>query len=77
VNLAAGGALVESVRRLLPGTSVMLQVSLDAGSLTIRALVTRCTVHALQSDAVWYRGALEFDQELSLGGIAGQVDRCA
>lgn len=60
---------MESMRRLLPGTSVILQVSLDAGTLTVRALVTRCTVHALQSDTVWYRGALEFDEEITTGAI--------
>jgi PilZ domain-containing protein len=69
VNLAPGGALVESSRRLLPGTTVILQVSLDEETLSVPALVVRCTVHALSSDAVQYRGALAFagDQEACAG----------
>jgi len=60
VNLGPGGALVDSARRLLPGTTVVLQVSMDDGTLTLRALVMWCTVHALSSDVVRYRGALAF-----------------
>lgn len=63
VNVAAGGALVESARRLLPGTTIVLQVSMDAGTMTLRAEVTRCAVHALSCDRVQYRGALAFAEE--------------
>ena len=63
VNVAPGGALVESARRLLPGTTVVLQVSMDDGTMTLRAEVTRCAVHALSSDRVQYRGALAFADE--------------
>jgi hypothetical protein len=63
VNLAQGGALLESSRRLLPGTTVVLQVSMDEGTLAIRAQVTRCTVHVLHSDSVQYRGAVAFAEE--------------
>jgi hypothetical protein len=60
VNLGPDGALVESSRQLLPGTSVILQVSVDDGTLTLRAEVTRCAVHVLRSDAIRYRGGLLF-----------------
>jgi hypothetical protein len=60
VNVARGGALVDSFRRLLPGTTVLLQVTTEERSLTFRARVVRCWVHALGSDGVLYRGALAF-----------------
>jgi hypothetical protein len=77
VDLAPGGALVESNRRLLPGAMVVLQVTLEEGSFTVRALVTRCAVHALRSDAVQYRGALEFEEEVGFVGHAPRIDLCA
>lgn len=77
INLAHGGALVESRRRLLPGAKVVLQVSLDGGALAIQALVTRCAVHALRCDFVEYRGALQFEQELDWVGNGSPIDLCA
>lgn len=60
INVAPGGMLVESTRRLLPGTTVIVQIIVDDGVMTMRAEVVRCTVHALGCDAVRYRGALAF-----------------
>ncbi len=64
VNIAAGGALVESSRRLLPGTTVILLLSTDQEALTVRARVVRCSVHALGTHGVLYQGALAFADEL-------------
>ena len=77
INLAPGGALVESRRRLLPGARVALQVNLEEGTLAVRALVTRCAVVALCSDTVQYQGALQFEEELRSAGIVALVDICA
>lgn len=64
VNLGPGGALVESTRRLLPGTTVILQISVDEGTISLRAEVVRCAVHALDRDeGVCYRGAVAFCAE--------------
>lgn len=60
MNLGPDGALVESSRQLFPGTFIILQVSVDDGTLTLRAEVTRCAVHVLRSDAIRYRGGLAF-----------------
>lgn len=64
INVGPGGALVESTRRLLPGTRVALQVNMDDGTVTVRAEVTRCCVCALWCNAVTYRGALAFVEEI-------------
>ncbi|MGE5814345.1 MAG: PilZ domain-containing protein [Acidobacteriota bacterium] len=77
VNLAPGGALVESTRRLLPGTTVILQVNLDEGTLSVRAEVKRCAVHLLRSDQVQYRGALAFEEEHVLAMGARALNACA
>jgi hypothetical protein len=69
IDLAPGGALVESRRQLLPGAIVVLLVNLEEGTATVRALVTRCVVHALRSDGIDYRGALQFEQELASVGF--------
>ncbi len=66
VDLAPGGALVEASRRLFPGTMVVFQVSTPEGTLTRRAMIARCAVHALRGESgVRYRAALSFgdDQE--------------
>jgi hypothetical protein len=76
VDVAPGGALVESKRQLLPGASVVLLVNCEEGTATVRAVVTRCVVHALRSDGVEYRGALQFEQEL-VSVHAHVVDLCA
>lgn len=64
VNVAPGGALVDSFRRLLPGTTVALQVTTDGRPLVLSARVVRCWVHALGSDGVLYRSGLAFLDEV-------------
>lgn len=61
VNVSGGGALVETSARLLPGTAIVLHVVADAGTMAVRARVTRCSVCAIDKTAgVRYRGALAF-----------------
>jgi hypothetical protein len=61
LDIGAGGALVESRARLLPGKPVDLQLTGPELSLNLRAVVVRCSVCALDSDhGVRYRGALAF-----------------
>lgn len=64
VDVSAGGALVETVHRLLPGSAIELQ--LDAGDkrAAVRGRVLRCAVARLRAGAVWYRGAIGFDRHL-------------
>jgi len=73
VNVSAGGVLIESSCRLLPGTSVDLHLRQQAAaegksdtpqSETVRGRVLRCAICRLHSNAVCYRGAIEFDRHL-------------
>lgn len=65
VDVAAGGALIETGRRLLPGSFVELLLSDGARSATVRGQVLRCAVARLCATAIAYRGAIGFDRDLS------------
>ena len=62
VNVSAGGALVEGVARLLPGTHADVHVTTRHGRVLVRSRVVRACVCHLQSDLLRYRGALAFDR---------------
>ena len=64
VNVSACGLLVETHRRLLPGTSVELQMDSDTRQATIRGQITRCSVSAVRATSIAYRGAVAFDRQL-------------
>jgi hypothetical protein len=64
VDVSAGGALVETTHRLLPGTSVELQFETSGERTTIRGRVLRCAVASVRSSSVCYRGAIGFDRDL-------------
>jgi hypothetical protein len=66
VNLSAGGALVESTTRLLPGTHVEVHVTGAHGRVLVRARVVRCSVWTVTADVVTYRGALAFSTPVDL-----------
>jgi hypothetical protein len=65
IDLSAGGALVETGRRLLPGTRVELQLIGPDDRASIGGTVLRCSVSALAPDSVCYRGAIQFDRPLA------------
>ncbi len=65
VDVSAGGALIETERRLLPGSRVDLHLCGAARSVTIRGRVLRCAVASLGATAIAYRGAVEFEHALS------------
>lgn len=64
LDVAAGGALVETTCRLLPGAAVELHMESNSGKTTIRGRVVRCEVSRLFPASVWYRGAVQFDRHL-------------
>lgn len=65
VNASAGGALVESQRRLLPGASVdLLLTSVGRPAELIRGEVLRCSVARLREHSIAYRGAIAFERRL-------------
>lgn len=65
VDVSAGGALVETQYRLLPGTSIELQMETSTRRALVRGRVLRCAVSMLQPSCVRYRGAIGFDRQLS------------
>ncbi len=64
IDVSAGGALIETAYRLLPGASVELQVETDTRHTSIRGQVVRSAVTSVRPSAVCYRGAIRFDRHL-------------
>lgn len=64
VDVSAGGALVETGHRLLPGTAVELHLETPHRRASVRGRVLRCSVSTLRSSSVCYRGAIGFDRHL-------------
>ena len=63
LNVSAGGALVDTEHRLLPGSIVELQMRTKNDRISMRGRVVRCAVVRLRP-GVCYRGAIAFDQYL-------------
>jgi hypothetical protein len=68
VDLSAGGALIETDWRLLPGTQVELQLGEPVVLYRVKGRILRCHVALLDRERIKYRGALMFEQQLALGG---------
>lgn len=69
VNISRGGALVDTTRPLRPGARVQIQVATSTSTFGMSARVLRCVVRALSpGNGVVYRGALRFDERLSVLG---------
>lgn len=64
INISAGGALIETGHRLLPGSNVDLVLERGQCRASVRGRVLRCTVVRLQSASICYRGAIGFDRSL-------------
>ena len=69
VDLGAGGAVLETERRLLPGRFVHVQMIERNGITTVRARVLRTDVTRLTAMAVVYRCAIAFDQPAAFAVI--------
>jgi hypothetical protein len=64
IDVSAGGALIETSLRLLPGSAVELQVETGTDRARLRGQVLRCSVVRLRPTWVCYRGAIAFDRHL-------------
>ena len=62
INISAGGALIETLHRLLPGSNVDLYVERNNYRASIRGRVLRCVVSRVHASAIHYRGAVRFDR---------------
>ena len=66
IDVSAGGALIETSHRLLPGMKVGLHLETQTHRANIRGRVQRCAVTRVRSSFVCYRGAIGFDRHLGL-----------
>jgi hypothetical protein len=73
IDVSAGGALIETNHRLLPGAAVELQVETGTQRASVRGRVLRSAVIGVQPSCVCYRGAIGFDTHLSFIGESGYV----
>jgi hypothetical protein len=64
VNASAGGALVETGLRLLPGAPVDLHIETEDRRTTWRGRVLRCAVVKLRAASIGYCAAIAFDRRL-------------
>jgi hypothetical protein len=64
VDASAGGMLVETDRRLLPGAAIDLQLATTTETVNVRGRVLRCSVSRLRPSTIWYRGAIGFERHL-------------
>jgi hypothetical protein len=71
VDMSAGGALIETECRLLPGMRLDLQVGEPVALYNVKARILRCHVALLDRERIRYRGALVFEQRLPWGGNEG------
>jgi hypothetical protein len=79
VDLSPGGALIEADWRLLPGMRVEIQVGEPVTMFKVAGKVLRCHVALLDRERIRYRGALKFEQQISVGemsthGVAAGTD---
>jgi hypothetical protein len=66
IDISAGGALIESSHRLLPGAAVDLYLTSDRRQIDpARGRIVRSAVSRLQAALVRYRGAIVFDRNLT------------
>jgi hypothetical protein len=62
LDISAGGVLIETTHRLLPGTTVELQLDSLNGRDSARGQVTRCEVVSVRAGSISYRGAVSFER---------------
>lgn len=70
IDVSAGGALIETDWRLLPGTRVEMQLGEPVTLFRVTARILRCHVAMLARERIRYRGALKFDAPLAVGEAA-------
>lgn len=72
VDVSAGGALIETDWRLLPGTRAELQVGDPVTVHRVKGRIVRCHVALLDRERVRYQGAIAFEEQLVLSGNGNQ-----
>jgi hypothetical protein len=62
IDISAGGALIETHHRLLPGTPIELLIERHRYRASVRGRVLRSSVVRVRPSAIWYRGAIGFER---------------
>ena len=65
LDVSAGGALIETSSRLLPGAQIELHFATPDRRMAVRGDVVRCAVVRIRISGVCYRGAIVFDRLLA------------
>jgi len=65
LDVSAGGALLETTYRLLPGSPIELHVATNERRASVRGGVLRCAVVGVRAAGMCYRSAIGFDRPLS------------
>lgn len=73
LDLSGCGALLETRRRLSPGSVIELQWQADGRRHLTRAEVLRCEVAAVLADTIVYRGAVRFEHDLPFAPERGDA----
>jgi hypothetical protein len=68
LDMSPCGVLIETGRRLLPGSTVELQLETATGRHVTRAHVVRCYVGAVRAHGVVFRAGLELERPISWWG---------
>jgi hypothetical protein len=64
IDVSAGGALIETTHRLLPGATVELHMESSSRRTDVRGCVLRSAVVRVRPTFVCYQGAIGFDRHL-------------
>jgi len=65
VDISAGGALIQTSHRLLPGARIEIHLRTMSEVHVAKGCVIRCRVVRLRADAITYEGAVAFDRVAS------------
>jgi hypothetical protein len=64
IDVSAGGALIETVRRILPDTFAEVYMETPFRNVSVRGRVLRCAVVSVRPTTMLYRAAIQFDSYL-------------
>jgi hypothetical protein len=64
IDVSAGGALIETPQRLLPGRTLELQIEGRDRREIVRGSIVRCSVARVCATSVCYRAAIHFERHL-------------
>jgi len=64
IDISASGTLIETARRLLPGSIIELHLETMHERVAIRGRVLRCSVMTVLASGICYHGAVRFEHSL-------------